>query len=179
MKRSGVYTVLAAGLGLSCVLAAVGPAAGLGNNAPAAAGCCGGAEIGRPAAPAAPDRPTLETIKKLAGEWVQVGDDGKPTSTVISSMRVTAAGSAVVETVMPGTDHEMLTVYHMNGERLELTHYCVKGNQPRMRAQDESTAGRLVFKCYGATNVKSEDDAHMHEAVVQIADDDHIKSSGG
>ncbi|MGH7152138.1 MAG: hypothetical protein ACREIU_15640, partial [Planctomycetota bacterium] len=66
----------------------------------------------------------LERIKALAGEWVQVGEDGKPTTEVISSYRVTAAGSAVVETLFPGSDDEMVTVYHMDGESLMLTHYC-------------------------------------------------------
>src|SRR5439155_17451164 len=37
----------------------------------------------------------LETLKKLAGEWVQAEKDGKPAGPVVSSIRVTAAGTAV------------------------------------------------------------------------------------
>ena len=62
--------------------------------------------------------PSLDTMKKLVGEWVMVGKDGKPTDQVASSMRVTANGSAVVETLFPGTPHEMLSVYFMDGDDL-------------------------------------------------------------
>ena len=44
---------------------------------------------------------------------------------------VTAAGTAVMEALFPETDHEMLTVYHLEGNDLVLTHYCAMGNQPR------------------------------------------------
>ncbi len=60
----------------------------------------------------------LEAIKQLAGDWVEVGKDGKPTDRIVSSIRVTSAGSAVLETLFPGTDHEMVTMYHMDGEDL-------------------------------------------------------------
>ena len=54
---------------------------------------------------------------------------------LVARYAVTAAGSAVVETVFPGTEHEMVTVYHADGSDLVLTHYCMEGNQPRMRAK--------------------------------------------
>jgi hypothetical protein len=38
--------------------------------------------------------------------------------------RVTGAGSAVVETLFPGTPHEMVTVYHARKGVLCMTHYC-------------------------------------------------------
>src|SRR5262245_51156677 len=82
-----------------------------------------------------PATPNLETIKKLAGDWVAVDKDGKPTDKVVSSIRVTAGGSAVREILFPGSDHEMVTMYHQEGPDLILTHYCILGNQPRMRAE--------------------------------------------
>ena len=80
-------------------------------------------------------------LKKLAGDWVAVGKDGKPTEQVFSSFRVTAAGTALHETVFPGSDHEMITIYHLDGDDLILTHYCTFGNQPRMRAERLHHAG--------------------------------------
>ena len=47
-------------------------------------------------------------------------------------VRTTGGGSAVTETLFPGTAHEMMSVYHMDGDDLVLTHYCAGGNQPRM-----------------------------------------------
>ena len=72
-------------------------------------------------------------LKKLAGDWVEVGKDGKPTDKVFTSFRVTAAGTTLLETVFPGGDDEMITMYHLDGDDLILTHYCTFGNQPRMR----------------------------------------------
>src|SRR5262249_13955977 len=43
--------------------------------------------------------PGLERLKKLAGTWVAAGEDGKPTDQVVSVIKVTAAGSAVQETI--------------------------------------------------------------------------------
>ena len=47
--------------------------------------------------------PGLERLKKLAGEWVATDDQGKPTAKVVSVFKVTAAGSAVQETIFPGS----------------------------------------------------------------------------
>src|SRR6516165_9346322 len=53
-------------------------------------------------------------LKQLAGDWVEIGKDGRPTEKVISSMRVTAGGTAVQETLFPGTEKEMVTMYHLD-----------------------------------------------------------------
>jgi hypothetical protein len=126
------------------------------------------------ATPATPQ--SFETLKKLAGDWVEIGKDGKPTDQVVSSIRVTAAGTAIQETLFPGTEHEMVTMYHQDGADLVLTHYCMLGNQPRMRAEPGTDANRIVFKFIGATNLKSDDEQHMHQATLTIEDKDHFKS---
>ncbi|HET6202558.1 MAG TPA: hypothetical protein VFI25_07120 [Planctomycetota bacterium] len=118
----------------------------------------------------------LDRIKALAGDWVRVGEDGKPTAKVVSSYKVTAAGSAVVETMLPGSAHEMVTVYHMDGEQLMLTHYCAQGNQPRMKAKPGGSADRIEFSCAGVTNLKSEDDPHMHAATFIFLGPDRLRS---
>src|SRR5205085_339923 len=84
--------------------------------------------------------PGLERMKKLAGTWVATDKDGKPTDQVVSVVKVTAAGSAVHETLFPGQPHEMISVYHRDGSDLIMTHYCALGNQPRMKADPHSPA---------------------------------------
>ncbi len=118
----------------------------------------------------------FEALKKLAGDWVEIGKDGKATDKLVSSMRVTAAGTAVEETIFPGTDHEMVTLYHLDGKDLVLTHYCMLGNQPRMRAEPSRETNQITFKFIGGTNLKSEDDQHMHEATLTIAGPDRLKA---
>lgn len=118
----------------------------------------------------------FEMIKKLEGEWLEVGEDGVPTDRVITSFRLTAAGTAMEETLFAGGEHEMMTLYHLDGEDLVLTHYCINGNQPRMRADVKSEPGTIAFKCAGGFNMKAEDEKHMHHATIVWKDDDHIRT---
>jgi hypothetical protein len=122
------------------------------------------------------DGPSLDTIKKLAGDWVMLDKDGKPTDQVASSFRVTAGGNTVTETIFPGTDHEMLTVYHMEGKDLVLTHYCILGNQPHLKATAGADPKTLTFKFENGANIDPAKSNHMHEATITLIDADHIKS---
>lgn len=126
--------------------------------------------------PASPASAQFDALKKLAGDWVAVGKDGKPTDTLAASIKVTAAGSVVEETLFPGTPHEMVTMYHLDGPGLVLTHYCVLGNQPTMRAEPSTDASRIVFSFVGASNLKSETDNHMDHATLTILGPDHYRS---
>lgn len=115
-------------------------------------------------------------IKKLAGDWYEVGQNGKATDKLVSSIRVTSAGTAVEETLFPGGDKEMITMYHLDGDDLVLTHYCSLGNQPRMRAARDGETGRIAFKFIGATNLRSADEHHMHQATLFIAGPDRLQA---
>ena len=116
----------------------------------------------------------FDLLKGLAGTWVRLGEGGKPTDEVVSSIRVTAGGSAVHEVLFPGTEVEMITIYHQDGDDLVMTHYCMLGNQPRMKAEPGNEAGKVVFKCQGGSNMKSEDDKHMHQETITVITKDHI-----
>jgi hypothetical protein len=113
--------------------------------------------------------PGFEALKKLAGEWTGTGPDGKP-GTI--KFKVTSGGSVLVETMFPDTDHEMITVYHMDGPDLVMTHYCAMGNQPRLKADSAGETKTLSFKSVGGTNMKL-DDMHMGRAKFTLVDDDH------
>src|SRR5436853_7010664 len=120
----------------------------------------------------------LERLKKLAGTWVAADKDGKPTDQVVSVIRVTAAGSAVEETLFPGQAHEMLSVYHRDGADLVMTHYCALGNQPRMKADPQSPPDQIRFQFAGGSNLDPAKDKHMHEGTITFVDEDHIEWSG-
>jgi hypothetical protein len=115
-------------------------------------------------------------LKKLAGDWVKVGKDGKATDQVISSIRVTSAGSAIQETMFPGSNHEMVTMYHLDGDDLVLTHYCSLGNQPRLKAEPGKDVNKIVFKFVSCTNLKSKDDHHINGATLTLYGKDHFKA---
>jgi hypothetical protein len=125
-------------------------------------------------APSASSR--FEALKALAGDWVELSADGKPTNKLLSSIRLTSGGTALQETIFPGTDHEMVTMYHVDGSELVLTHYCMLGNQPRMRADAGAEPNRFAFKFIGATNLKSPQEQHMNEATLTILGPDRFQS---
>ena len=118
--------------------------------------------------------PRLERLKLLEGTWVAADKDGKPTEQVVSVFKVTAAGTAVHETIFPGTGHEMVSMYHPDGKDLIMTHYCALGNQPRMKLDPKSPKDELRFKFAGGSNIDPVSDMHMHEGSIKFLDNDRI-----
>jgi hypothetical protein len=78
-------------------------------------------------------------------------------------IKVTARGSAVHETLFPPGARDDL------GSDLVMTHYCVLGNQPRMKADPKSPANQIVWKFDCGGNLDSKKDKHMHEAMLTIS----------
>jgi hypothetical protein len=120
----------------------------------------------------------MQQLKSLEGRWVgpaiwdRGGEEGSVTFEV--SYKVTSGGKAVLETMMPGTPGEMVTMYFEDGEDLVLVvHYCTSGNQPRMVLDASSAPKELSFRCLGGTNM-TEADSHMHSARLHIVDSDHL-----
>jgi hypothetical protein len=125
-----------------------------------------------------PTNPHFEKIKKLAGTWLAADKDGKPTDVVVSVIKVTAGGSVVHETLFPGQPDEMVSIYTVDGPDLIMTHYCVLGNQPRMKADPKSPANQISFQFAGGTNLDPKKDKHMHAATLTLVDADHIEIAG-
>ena len=125
--------------------------------------------------PQHPANAGLEKMKKLVGTWVEADKDGKPTDKVVSVIKLTAGGSAIHETLFPGQPHEMISIYTVDGPDLVMTHYCMLGNQPRMKADPNSPANQLNFQFAGGANLDPKKDKHMHAATLTIVDSDHIE----
>lgn len=119
----------------------------------------------------------FEALKKLAGVWKgkAAHGHGEPIDATVT-YKVTGAGSALVETLFPGTDHEMLTVYHLDGQHLVLTHYCSAGNQPQMKALPGANAKKIEFRFSGGANIDPAKTFHMHDAALELVDADHLKA---
>ncbi|MGL6094642.1 MAG: hypothetical protein ACRC7O_02425 [Fimbriiglobus sp.] len=131
-----------------------------------------------PKPPAPPAHPGLDRIKSMVGTWVEADKDGKPTDKVFSVVKLTAGGSAVHETTFPGQPMEMMSVYHLDGNDLVMTHYCVLGNQPRMKADPKAPANQVKFDFAGGSNLDPAKDMHMHGATLTFTDADHVTISG-
>jgi hypothetical protein len=112
-------------------------------------------------------------LKTLVGEWEATTEMGK----AHLNYELIAGGTALVERFSSEKMPAMLTVYHFNGDRLMLTHYCEAGNQPRMQAGPfNPETGELQFQFLDATNLANPSDGHMHNAKVRIVDHDHMVS---
>jgi hypothetical protein len=120
----------------------------------------------------------LDPIKKLAGTWVGTAGSGDQKMDATVTYRVTANGSCVMETLFPGTDHEMVTMYTADKSGLVLTHYCAAGNQPRMKASKASDK-EIDFAFAGGGNIDPAKDQHMHSAKMMFVDDDHLHTEWG
>ena len=119
----------------------------------------------------------FDQLKKLEGEWVgSFSHGGEAAGETTIRYKLTGAGSALVEYLFEGTDHEMLTLYHLDGDRLLLTHYCAAQNQPRLCAKLGENSKTIEFNFLDGTNMDVEKDMHMHNATIEFIDDDHFRS---
>jgi hypothetical protein len=99
-------------------------------------------------------------LKTLTGEWQAETSKGKAQV----SYELIAGGSVLLERdSMPG-EGAMITAYHLDGDRLVLTHYCMAGNQPHMVAQRfDAQSGELEFVLDGGSNLNA-GPGHMRDA---------------
>jgi hypothetical protein len=118
----------------------------------------------------------FDRFKELAGEWVGKGKHGDMEHDARIVYKVTSGGSAVVETIDPGGNHEMITVIHPDGNALLLTHYCMIGNQPHMRATPKPGDKSVAFQFVKATNMKSDKDMHMRSVTFTFLDRDTLRT---
>jgi hypothetical protein len=119
----------------------------------------------------------FEQLKSLAGHWET---EKTNTDKATLDLELTAGGTAVIEKahVIEGEKTvEMITLYYLDGDQLKMTHYCVAGNQPTMRATYVPDTKTLTFDFESATNLKSPNDGHMHHAVYTFIDSDHFKTT--
>ena len=118
----------------------------------------------------------FERFKELAGEWVGKGMHGDKEHEARIVYKVTAGGTAVVETIDPGGQHEMVSVIHPDGNALLFTHYCMLGNQPHMKATPKAGDNKIAFEFVKATNLKSDKDMHMRSVTFTFLDKDTLKT---
>lgn len=123
------------------------------------------------ASAATPAAAAFEKLKTLAGEWQTKDETDTP---VTVNYKVVSGGSAVMEEMSHGG---MVTVYHMDGDRLMMTHYCEEKNQPRMRTEPIKAAGNtLKFSLIDVTNLAKPTDGHMKALEMTFKDADHFSA---
>ena len=118
----------------------------------------------------------MSKLTALEGEWIMLDENGGATGVVGSSFRLTSAGSVLAETMFPDSPdgHEMLNLYHADGDRVLMTHYCAAGNQPRMEVRATADDNRLELSFESITNLSSSQDHYMHHAEYILHGEDRL-----
>ncbi len=126
----------------------------------------------RPAAAQANANAGFEKMRTLVGDWEGKTESGKA---VRVSYKLVSNGTALLETLSPPGESEMVTVYHPDGSSVGMTHYCSGNNQPQMRtAPVTASVSQLAFNFVRATNLAGPTAGHMHNLVVTFQDQDHF-----
>lgn len=122
------------------------------------------------------DKSVMGKLAALQGDWVYLDENGEETDMIGSTFRLTAAGSALVEVMAPGSPegYEMVNMYHSDGDRVLMTHYCAAGNQPRMEVKATDDENRLELRFESVTNLASPDANHMRHAEYVFDGDDRL-----
>ena len=111
---------------------------------------------------------SFDLLKGMEGNWEGKSSHGQ---SVQVSFRMTAGGSALLSEIHGNGPENMITMFHMDGDRLLMTHYCGAGNQPRMKviASDPKS---VSFEFLDGTNI-GPGDGHMQHVTFTEADADH------
>ena len=105
---------------------------------------------------------SFDVLKSLQGK----DSLGHP---VKASFRLTGKGSALMsEYAEPDQNEDMISMFHVDGDRLLMTHYCSAGNQPRMKATASPDGKTITFDFVDATNLASLEAGHMRRFVIKI-----------
>jgi hypothetical protein len=115
-------------------------------------------------------RITFDALKALEGTWEGKNSQGQPLKV---TFRETAGGSSLMSEILGGGHENMVSMIHMDGDRLLMTHYCGADNQPRMKATLAPDGKSVAFDFVDATNLASPEVGHMQHVVFAMPDADH------
>ena len=127
---------------------------------------------------------SFDKLKTLAGTWqgpVTVDppeEDMKKGTLGHVLLRVTSRGNALVHEMYdpekpddPTRYDHPLTMFYLDGDRLNLTHYCDAGNRPRMLARPSPDGKKVEFDFTDLSG--GNEYGHMYHAVFTMIDANH------
>jgi len=117
-----------------------------------------------------PAQKTFEQLRVLEGNWSGKNAQDMP---VTVSFHETSGGSALMSEIQAHGPENMISMFHLDNDRLMMTHYCAVGNQPRMVASVSPDGKTFKFSYLDATNLATPDAGHMEYAIFTLVDADH------
>jgi hypothetical protein len=110
----------------------------------------------------------------LLGDWEATASDGRK---AYASYRLWSSNSVLVESFRSASGKRTLTLFHLDGEQLIATHYCARGNQPRLRLQPSSSVRRFELSFFDATNLPNPGAAHLRHLEIELTDSGHFSKT--
>ena len=123
--------------------------------------------------PSAPSGAAFDKLKLLAGEWEGKANGEGQEFPAATSFRLVSDNSVLMNVLGQGTPHEMVTMFHLDGNDLLATHYCAAHNQPRFRFVATSDPKVFAFEFKDATNLASPAAPHMTAVKLTVLDSNH------
>src|SRR5580765_6553816 len=110
----------------------------------------------------------FEVFQTLKGEWtIRVGDNTLPFHLTYD---VGSHGTIVSEQF-----GKELSVFYSDDGSLLMSHFCNRGNQPRLKLKSgRPAAGRYEFEMFDITNLKDASEAHVQKIIYEILDPKHM-----
>jgi hypothetical protein len=115
----------------------------------------------------------FDQLKTLSGDWTATTLEGGKEMSAPVTFRLASGGSVLMSDLAPGMAHEMITMFHRDGGDLLATHYCLTGNQSRMRAVPNADPNVISFELKDITNLPAPAAPHMVGVKFTLLDANH------
>lgn len=116
--------------------------------------------------------PTAFTkLKTLEGTWKAESKTG----TTFLTLKVVSNGTALLETAT-GKDRSKIattSIYSLEGDALQMTHYSAQGNQPHLTAKSADEQ-KISFVADTVGNLKDPKANHVTGVTISFTDPDHF-----
>jgi hypothetical protein len=114
-------------------------------------------------------RAAFERLKRLVGTWTVV-QKGRSGSDQLTTYKMAGGGRVLVE----DADGTLSNTFHLDVDKLMLTHYCGSGNQPRMRVREVDDR-RIAFEMFDITNLANPKAYHTTHLDVVFRSDGRVE----
>ena len=105
----------------------------------------------------------FDALKALQGTW-RIEAEGRPLNFQMSY------GVGSNHSIVTEQFGKELSVFYLNGQNLEMIHFCNRGNQPHLRLADGSVPGVLRFEMFDITNLRAPDAPHVRAIIYRLVD---------
>lgn len=114
-------------------------------------------------------------LENLVGVWQFAKVESENDKSFRLNYHFISHDSALVEVYGDPAKQTTETLYHRDGKTLMATHYCARGNQPRLNAIQSSVKNTLEFNFKDITNLSNKNDPHMVRMKFLFIDKDHFQ----